>query len=268
VKNALSIGVALLAIIGFSEFGQADSIVNGGFETGTLNGWSTLGDVAVIDSSFIGVTPTGGHYQAVISNGPSENPEGSPLPTSFTFSGHSSIGLFGCPPLESVLGVPTCGPSGDYFAPGTVAGVVASIYHDHSVPGSAFPINGSAMGQSFFGRAGDLLSFDFDWLTNDGGDPAVVTLDGAISLLGHGDATHHGTLFTSETGYHTFSVVVPTTGIHQLGFGVFNTFDNELSSAALIDNVTVTAVPEPSTWMLLGAGLLGITIRRHWAHRT
>ena len=95
--------------------------------------------------------------------------------------------------------------------------------------------------QSFFGRAGDVLTFDANYLSDESIDLALVTLDGSISLLGCCGAGHNpsSSLLEWESGYHTFSFVLPTTGTHQLGFGVSNTWNHFIPSALLIDRFRI-----------------------------
>ena len=251
-NTVLRIGLVLVAIIGISEWSLADSIVNGGFETGTLTGWTTAGDVAVIGAfaatdaikGSFQINPIEGSFQAALSNSTNDTGLcGRIALNCFTFSGHDSLLVafgVGTAQLQSVLGVPITGPVQNYWAPGTVAGVSESLNHDHFLV-----YNGSAMSQSFFGNAGDILSFYSSFLTYDGPfiDVAVVTLDGSISPL-----------------FGAFSATLTTTGVHQLGIGIFNTNDGLLPSALFVDNVTLTAVPEPTTFVLLGSGLVGLIV--------
>jgi hypothetical protein len=269
IRRALYVFLALCA---FSSFAMADPILttNGGFETGDFTGWSTLGDALVVNSSF-GVTPPGGSFQALISNAPGYSSEpdvpnpgypfqGGGLGFGGTYSGHfSSSARFG---LESFLGLPS--GSLDSFC------------------GTTFcAFTGSAIKQSFTANAGDVISFDFDYLSN---DPAIdfgfVVVDGTASVLSNassGCTTYQRVTFTSETpyvwgslvsptgfsvdcGYQLFSTTVQGSGTHYIGAGVVHGDGDFIAlSAILVDNVTLngtpSAVPEPGTWMLLGSGL-------------
>ncbi|MGB9611713.1 MAG: PEP-CTERM sorting domain-containing protein, partial [Bryobacteraceae bacterium] len=64
------------------------------------------------------------------------------------------------------------------------------------------------------------------------------------------------------TGWHAFTYVLPAPGSYRLGFGVVNTEDEEVWSHLFLDGAPGTLTPEPSTFALLGAGLLGLSLLR------
>src|SRR5262249_37184828 len=133
----------------------------------------------------------------------------------------------------------------------------------------------------FTANAGDTISFDFDFLSNDlvpgstgpGLDFAFVVVDGTASLLSDGPSgctsyppapapPYAGGSLVSPTGlrfdcgYQFFSATLQATGTHYVGVGVVDgSLDNYFTSAILVDNVSLSAVPEPATWMLLGSGM-------------
>jgi len=218
---------------------QAD-LINGGFETGNFTGWQTIGDALVVDSS-IGTAPAGGNYQALITNAPSR-------PSSErhfqSYSGNNSVES--CPaslspdPLAIFLGLPRC-----------------------SLTQLASAWEGSAIKQTFTGNAGEVLSFSWNFLTDEGSpmDFAFVVLDGNLSLLADFSTVHtgSGTPFRNESGYHIFATILPTTGIHYIGIGVVDTLiDPDINSAVLVDNFSKTKIPEPSALILFGLGLIAV----------
>jgi len=228
---------------------QAD-LINGGFETGNFTGWQTIGDALVVDSS-IGTAPAGGNYQALITNAPSR-------PSSErhfqSYSGTNSVSAF-CSivpgfinPLEAFLGSPNC----------SLTDLATAINF-----GSSLAWEGSAIKQSFTGNAGEVLSFSWNFLTDEGSsmDFAFVVLDGNLSLLADFSTVHtgSGTPFRNESGYHIFATILPTTGIHYIGIGVVDTLiDPDINSAVLVDNFSKTKIPEPSALILFGLGLIAV----------
>lgn len=139
--------------------------------------------------------------------------------------------------------------------------------------GNGEPVNGSAIKQTFSASLGDVLSFDWNFLTNENpllpiNDFSFVTL---LSLSTLGSVTSStlvplGGDFNSHTGFQTFSAVIPSPGAYVLGLGVVNVDDDEVSSGLLVDNVTLTGdtstAPEPGTLLLLGSGLVGLAFWR------
>jgi hypothetical protein len=226
---------------------QAD-LINGGFETGNFTGWQTIGDALVVDSS-IGTPPAGGTFQALITTAPSDPPfRQHPQ----NYSGTNSVSV--CPaslspdPLDAFLGLPRC----------SLKDLAAVI--DPFTP-SAW--EGSAIKQTFTGNVGDVLSFSWNFLTDEGlqSDFAFVVLDGTLSLLAHFSTVSpgSGTPFLNESGYHVFGAILPTGGVHSIGVGVVDGFiDPAVNSALLVDNFFVTKIPEPASWWLLGLGLMGM----------
>ncbi len=206
---------------------NAHAISNGGFEVGTFGSWDTIG-VTSIETAALGTGPTEGTYQGLLSN-------------DFGSATQSS--------LESFLGL-----SG-----GTLDSLVTT-------PSPAGATEGSAIKQTFSGTAGDILSFDWNFLTDDGppggesstyNDSAFYTLNGQAFLLADtlGVFSPSYTGYVAETGFGTVSITLPGTGLYTLGFGVVDVGDSLFNSALLVDNVV--ANPEPSTIVLLGTGLAG-----------
>ena len=67
----------------------------------------------------------------------------------------------------------------------------------------------------------------------------------------------------SQTAWttHSLSAVIPVNAAI-IQFGVFNQINNYSTGAVLIDNVTISNVPEPSTVSLLGFGVAGLIATR------
>jgi len=200
----------LLACAGaFSTRPAGASIVNGGFESGTLSGWSSIGDASVVTSTF-GSGPIGGMYQALVQGG----------------AGGTSAGA-----LETFAQIP--GGSLDALGNGIVHG-------------------GSAIQQTFTATAGQLLSFQWNFITDElppsvFNDFAFWSLNGSSSTLASANGS---TLIPFSTelqmGFENASFVISTTGTYTLDFGVANVSDPGGLPQLLVDDVQLTSsTPEP-----------------------
>jgi hypothetical protein len=236
------------------------AILNGGFETGDLTGWVIIGDVSIQTSSF-GSGPTENSYQAVLTNDIIAYMDGySSEFHVYPLSGNPGIGandsFFGLPigTLNSVTLPPH---SGDYY--------------------EAFTTTGSGIKQSFYGKAGQIVSFDWNYLTNDGYnyDYSFVSLTSSDTLFIHklaGNLTSElwpeegpplvpsNTLFRDETGFNQFSFILSETCFYTIGVGVVGVTDDIYDSGLIVDNFKITSLPEPATVLLVSIGLAGLVV--------
>jgi hypothetical protein len=220
-----TLGMASALLLGTPGPTRA-AIINGGFETGDFTGWSQTGATSIRTSSYDS-GPTEGSYQALIINGSPAS--GASVPTA---------------DLEAFLGLTA----------GTLSGL-----------GNGTVTEGSAIKQGFSAAAGQVLSFDWNFLTN-GGTPGGITNDFAFFTLNVvgilADSTFASfitspTHFGQETTFQTFSTVIPTSGNYQLGLGVVDVFRRFTNSGLLVDNVRLSGhlAPEPGSMALLGLGI-------------
>ena len=230
------------------------TLLNGGFETGDFTGWTTLGETNIETSAF-GSGPTQGTSQASLST------EGATFASSIIeeFLGLEigSLTNFGIP-LDPFLR----SPDGEPF-PGGIA------------------TQGSAIRQTFTANAGDILTFDWNFLSNEpalfppSNDFSFVSISSLQDLAGALDQRFQPvispmTRFFQETGFQPFSFTVPTTGTYTLGIGVTDWRDTTKDSVLLVDNVQLASVPEPtSTLGLLAFGALGAgsVLKRKQRHK-
>ena len=164
----------------------------------------------------------------------------------------------------------TIGNNHTYTDPTTSGGHFGFV---HSANGGNYAQMGvyNTLSQSFTASAGDKLSFDVFFATNDyipyndDGYAKVIGPNGisttlfAQSVMTVGNAG--GTPWTHET------FTVTTSGTYTLQFGARNILGNSVSSWVGADNVTLTAAatPEPASLIMLGmgaAGLMGYGWRR------
>lgn len=137
--------------------------------------------------------------------------------------------------------------------------------------GSAFgAVEGAGIGQSISVMAGEVLSFSWAMLTNEGegivgaqgfDDYVFVAIDGQLTVLASALTSAFQPL--TQPGYQRgtarMTTVVPflAGGTYFLSFGVVDIDDTEVDSALLLDSVTVgKPVPEPGLVSLFGAGLV------------
>jgi hypothetical protein len=140
--------------------------------------------------------------------------------------------------------------------------------------GQGTPTTGSAIAQDITVAAGDVLTFDWNWLTDEWNeaatfnDFAIFTVDSSAYFLASRGSTH-ATLnlttpppgFDGQTNWATASHTFASGGTFKLGFAVFNVGDAGHNSVLLVDAVAVS-VPEPATFALLALGVAGMLRRR------
>ena len=197
------------------------AFTNGGLEDGDFTGWSTLGETGVETAAF-GSGPTEGTFQAFLSTaGPVEDPAypvGNAVPAA---------------DLETFLGL--------------LSGSLDDISTDTV-------IEGSALKKTFTAKAGDVVSFDWNFLTDENtnldepdfppnlgaNDLAFVTIV-PLSLLADTFWTFSlsPTDFAAETGFDTFSFTIPITATYTLGIGVVDVGDAKTPSRLLVDNASL-----------------------------
>ncbi|MGB3755976.1 MAG: hypothetical protein WBA07_06325 [Rivularia sp. (in: cyanobacteria)] len=182
------------------------------FEGGTFENWRTIGDTS-IETKDIGIPPTDGEFQALITNG-------------FSDAGGSVE--------ESDLSQFIDLPSGSL---------------DALLGGDA--TEGSGIKQIFNAQAGDILEFDFSFLTNEGtpsstfNDSAFFSVGGFTQQLADtSDSTFSDQSverFFQATETQPKKILIQQAGTYELGFGIVDLSDTVVDSGLLIDDVTLTS---------------------------
>ena len=189
------------------------TIENGGFEFGTFRNFRTIGNTSIETADF-GSGPSEGTFQALLTNGVSDS--GGSVVTS---------------DIEEFLDL----------APGLLDGL-----------GNGDVTEGSAIKQTFTADAGDILTFDFNFLTNEDAtslfnDFAFFTVNPFTLELA--DTTDPTSLddplgsanFSAATSFETVSVAISAPGTYTLGFGVVDAGDSIVESGLLLDNIQLTS---------------------------
>ncbi|GEM_PF-6736432 len=186
-------------------------INNGSFEN-SFNNWRTIGDTS-IETKAIGIAPTNGKSQALMTTG-------------FRNSGGSVEES----DLSDFLDLPS----------GSLDGLLG---------GNA--TEGSGMKQTFTAKAGDILEFDYTFLTNEAtptktfNDSAFFTLGGfTLELADTFDPTFSNKSvkgFSEATDTQTLKIAISKGGTYELGFGVTDLTDTIVDSGLLIDDVKLNS---------------------------
>ena len=217
-------------------------------------GSDTVGDVSVEDATF-GVTPTQGTQQLLLTS------EGTAVTDA---AAETAMGLTG----------------------GTIQSAFDTHIANLGLSTGTGPTEGSAFQITFTAEAGDLLEFDWNFLSdevspspgNDPPDPGLYTDFGWFFLedpsAGTGDgvlshandpnvtfATSGATGFLDETGYQTITMNLNQTGTYTLTLGANDVQDanDNWASALVVDYFRLVRGPEPGTFGTLAGGLIALS---------
>lgn len=189
--------------------------------------------------------------------------------TGWTTIGNTSIKTveFGGGPTEETYEALVTNSSGSISAPTleTFLGLELGSLNDL---GNGITTNGSAIKQTFTASAGDILSFNWNFLKKEEPDPvfndfAFVSLNSLSTLASPLKSSlvpflDFSQQFDQQTELQTFSFRIQNTGTYSLGLGVSNVTDTSGNAGLLVDNISLQPVPEPSSMLgTLALGALG-----------
>jgi hypothetical protein len=242
----LSVLVLVMVVVSATPILAAP--INPSFETGNFTGWSTFGQTSVVTNAFFNVTPTDGHFEALLTTGGSAG---------------SVAGL------ESFLGL----------SPGALSARLGLPVFQGSAIKQTFSVTPGSTTLSF---NSNFLTNECPLYCSDPNNPfrdtafSIITVQVApelqvsiFHLLAHTNIDSAdffpapGIGFNVQTGYDNFTIGPLFGGTGMLALGIVDVGDFSVDSALVVD-ASSTVVPEPSTIMLLVASLGGIAWhRRH-----
>lgn len=253
--RSISAAVALCVASITPSMAQGTTFVNGNFAGGSLANWTTFGDVLVVGATKV----------VSLTTASLDFDDDSPLPAGFNNnSGTAAVDFFFAPDLAGV----------------SIAALDAA--------GGDFTYEGSAIRQDFYATAGDVLTVKFDWTFLS----AEKTVNGIAAKPDFGFLAINGSAvkfidalsapavsqFTGTFGDFSnvnwgwtgleYTYTADATGAVSLVVGVADVGGHGLTSELRVDNMSVTAVPEPESYAMLLAGLAlmgGIARRRSQA---
>ena len=233
--------------VGTLNFAPISNIDNGSFETGDFQYWSTIGDTSIIGDTSTETMEDGDTSIETMENGDTstETMENGDAST------ENSLGIF--PTDGTYLALIS---SGDSDAGGSVVDSDLEEFLDLA-PGSLDGLTGgdafegSAIKQTFTAEAGDIVSFDWNFLTNENtpattfNDTAFFNVDGFTFELADTGSTFVDAAdvdeFNEQTGNQTLTFAISTAGTYTIGFGVVDVGDAIVDSALAIDNVATAS---------------------------
>lgn len=232
------IAVAALSALGSPAFAQGTTFTNGNFATGDFTGWTTYGDVSIQ----------------------------SPAVRKVAALTTASVDYEDDFPLEAGFNNRSGTPAVDFLFAPDLAGVAYDVL---DAVGGGFTYEGSAIRQSFFATAGDTLTIRFDWtfLSADVdhadfgflaiNDTVVKFVDTASAPVASQFNGSFGDFSDVTWGWAAvdYTYTATTTGEVTMVLGVVDLNDANGTSELRVDNIAVTAVPEPATYALTLAGL-------------
>jgi len=244
-RNRPQVAAWILAALLYAAAPAGAVTINPGFEDGNTTGWTTVGGASVVGSE-IGVAPTEGSFQLLMTTGTN-----------------------------------AVSPRATETAMGLLNNWIRQFFRDQvnrqGESRGRWPEEGSAVQQSFdVVAAGDFVTFDWNFLTDefirDPSDPDLYTdflwgyIEGPSTtqeiVFAHvnqaGIFSTSGSAFALETGYQTFSFTFTEAGAYTLTLGVNDIEDVDYNSGVVFDGFRLIRGPEPDTFLLVAAGLMGL----------
>lgn len=156
-----------------------------------------------------------------------------------------------------------------------------------SIPLMSRPVEGSTLSQTFVAKAGDVVRFEYQYWNGEisdrgaalhdfsfvslssAGQPNVVQtlVDSSDRRIVPGAFSYLTETYAGQSAWLSGSVLVPTSGVWKLGFGLLEGGDHRYGAGLLIDSVRIVAapVPEADVRVMLLAGLIalgGLTLNK------
>jgi hypothetical protein len=264
----LSVQIGFLSLLGLVNLALAESSSaqsrNRSFEDDpAFVEWMIIGDVSR-QEVFEGILPPDGNFQALLTTATTNLQDDLPASAgTFNFSGDNPANENFASELEDFLGL----------VPNSLDAPVNSPFG---------ATEGSGIQQTFTAQAGDIVQFNWNFLTNDAAAPffggsrdyAFVSLYPVSDGVGDNSDVlansvspsliSSATSFARETGYNTYTSDPLSAGDWVLGLGVVDGAGTDKTSALLLDSFTIVSpkVPEPSSLLgLFSVMLLGLCLR-------
>jgi Protein of unknown function (DUF642)/PEP-CTERM motif len=156
-------------------------------------------------------------------------------------------------------------PNGWTVSNGTVDIVGAGFFSQYALSGNSIDLDGSSgdagvLSRSFSLIAGNTYTALFDLSGNQRGGSERVTVTFGSSVFTFSN-------LKSNTPWSTYEIEFTPTASQVYTLSFANAGGDNIG--AVLDNVTVTAVPEPETFAMLlaGLGLMGAVVRRRKANQ-